>query len=132
MMEAARRDTRILLVEDNPTTLKTFARLVEKIEGCVPVCYDDPADLVASLPDIDFDIAVLDYRLPFCTGLDLIRKLRVSPRHQDILIVLVTADDEPAIRQSHRIEPPSVDTSGFIHSHLPVSLALFMRQCLFY
>ncbi|WP_370318839.1 HD domain-containing phosphohydrolase [Oricola sp.] len=98
MMETARRDTRILLVEDNPTTLKTFARLVERIEGCVPVCYDDPADLVASLPDIDFDIAVLDYRLPFCTGLDLIRKLRASPRHQDILIVLVTADDEPAIR----------------------------------
>ena len=98
MTKTPRRDTRILLVEDNQTTLKTFARLVERIEGCVPVCYDDPADLVAGLPEIEFDIAVLDYRLPFCTGLDLIRKLKDSPRHRDVLIVLVTADDEPAIR----------------------------------
>jgi len=108
MTEETRRDMRVLLVEDSPTTLATLVKLVERLDGCVPVPFLDPAALVADLPNVEFDIAVLDYRLPSHSGLELIDRLVASPRHADTLIVFVTAEDEPAVRLS-AIEAGAID-----------------------
>lgn len=97
-MTDAERPIRVLLVEDSPTTLKTFVKLVERLGNCEPVAYADPAELLADLPDLDFDIAVLDYMMPNHNGIEIIERLSGSARHAEKLIVIVTADSEPAIR----------------------------------
>jgi len=125
MTDDKRRETRILLVEDSPTTLATFVKLVERLDGCVAVPYADPSALVARLPEVEFDIAILDYRLPTCTGLELIERLLASPQHRDALIVFVTADDEPAIRLA-ALEAGAID---FLRKPVdPVEFAVRMRN----
>ena len=51
---------RILLVDDNKTNLSFLSRLVATLSGCEAVPFLTPADALAAMPSLDFDIGVLD------------------------------------------------------------------------
>ena len=70
--------TRVLIVEDDPTTSATLAGLVRRHQWQVDAC----ADLAAAwqaLRSAPYDFVLLDLSLPDGEGTDLLQKLRRSP-----------------------------------------------------
>lgn len=89
---------RVLIVEDNRTNLMLMEMLVRQIPGCKAVTYSDPASVIDDLDMLHFDMAIIDYQMPVINGIELIWQLRDEQRLTDKPIVMVTADDDAAIR----------------------------------
>ncbi|MBO9102287.1 MULTISPECIES: HD domain-containing phosphohydrolase [unclassified Rhizobium] len=85
---------RILLVDDNNTNLIFLTKLVEKLDGCVPVPFSGPQEVVMAMPDLDFDIAVCDFQMPHYTGVELMEEVRKFEKYQHKPFVVVTVDTE--------------------------------------
>lgn len=88
----------ILLVEDDPTNRMIMERLVERIPGCRAISFCEPASLIAQLDSLEFDVGIVDYRLPGLNGVELIKEIHQHPAHKDKPIVIVTADRDKDIR----------------------------------
>jgi two-component system cell cycle response regulator DivK len=100
----------VLVVEDNVPNFVLVARMLAymgvrcewKTSGWQVVEFAD------TLPRID--LILLDIRLPYEDGFEAIKKLRVSPRLKDTLIVAVTAEASP--EQMRRAKESGFD--GFL------------------
>ena len=66
---------RILLVDDNQTNLMLLTKLVAKLPSCEPVPFLDPSDVLAAMPKLEYDIAVIDYQMPGYNGVELLREI---------------------------------------------------------
>jgi putative two-component system response regulator len=88
----------VLIVEDDRSNRMLMEMLLRKVEGCRVLSYGDPAELLRDLPTIDFDIAVIDYQMPGMNGVDLIETIRADDRFAEKPIVMVTADNDAALR----------------------------------
>ncbi len=91
---------RILLVDDNQTNLVLLSKLVAKLPGCEAVTFADPAAVLASMPKLDFDIAVIDYQMPNYNGVELLREIEMFDRYKGKPVVMVTADTDMATRMA--------------------------------
>jgi two-component system, sensor histidine kinase and response regulator len=86
---------RVLIVDDNATNRKVLDRQLSYL-GMRPVCVDGARaaleTLAASLSsDLRFELAVLDYMMPDCDGLELGRQIATDPRFKHIRLVLLTS-----------------------------------------
>ena len=52
--------TRVLIVEDNRTNLLMIEMLVRKVDGCLPISFEDPTALNSALDHVEFDVALID------------------------------------------------------------------------
>lgn len=91
---------RILLVDDNNTNLKLITRLVKKIDGCEPLPYSTPEAVLSSLPDLDFDIAIIDYQMPVYNGVELYTEIVRFEKYAEVPVIFVTADDDMTTRMA--------------------------------
>ncbi len=91
---------RILLVDDNRTNLVLLSKLVAKLPHCEPLPYSDPADVLADMPKLDFDIAVIDYQMPGYNGVELLREIELFDRYKGKPVVMVTADTDIGTRMA--------------------------------
>ena len=91
---------RILLVDDNRTNLALLTKLVEKLPDCEPLPFCDPAEVLASMPGVDFDIAVIDFQMPGYNGVELLREIEMFERYKGKPFVMVTADTDMATRMA--------------------------------
>ena len=87
-----------LIVDDNPTNVALLQRLVAKIDGCGAICFTDSVEAADALPNLDFDIALVDYVMPDVDGVQFIRRLRACPKHEMVPIIMVTTAEERAVR----------------------------------
>jgi signal transduction histidine kinase/ligand-binding sensor domain-containing protein/DNA-binding response OmpR family regulator/HPt (histidine-containing phosphotransfer) domain-containing protein len=85
---------RVLVVDDNATNRKVLSRQLTHL-GMHPTCADSAR---AALDTLDaeaagtrFDLAVLDYMMPGCDGLELGRRIARDPRFAHIRLVLLTS-----------------------------------------
>ena len=83
---------KILVVEDNRTNLALMEMLVRQVPNCVPISFDCPKELMARLPELEFDLAIVDYQMPEMNGVELISAIRDDPRFAERPFVMVTAD----------------------------------------
>lgn len=80
---------RILLVEDDKVTATlVHHRLVR--DGHEVVDFLDGTEAHAWASENDFDLAVLDVKVPGMDGFELLAKLRAIPRHADVPIIMLT------------------------------------------
>jgi putative two-component system response regulator len=89
---------RVLIVDDNATSLMLLTQVVGHIDDCSVVAFSDP---LAALTEIRFqhiDIALVDYMMPEINGIEFITRVRAMPGMADLPIVLVTALDEKGLR----------------------------------
>lgn len=91
---------RILIVDDNRTNLMFLSKLVSKIKGCEPLAFTDPAEVLAAMPKLDFDIAVVDYQMPGYNGVELLREINFFEKYREKPYVMVTADTDLATRMT--------------------------------
>jgi CheY-like chemotaxis protein/HPt (histidine-containing phosphotransfer) domain-containing protein len=85
---------RVLVVDDNATNRKVLSQQLMYL-GMRPVCVDGAG---AALDTLDgepleppFELAVLDYMMPGCDGLELGRRIAEDPRLRRIRLVLLTS-----------------------------------------
>lgn len=78
----------VLLLDDEPAVLATYARILREA-GLSVVSLSDPTELKETLDAWPFDAVISDIRLPGVTGIDVLRMVRA--RDYDMPVVLVTA-----------------------------------------
>ncbi len=91
---------RILLVDDNNTNLIFLTKLVEKLDGCEPVPFSSPQDVLMAMPELDFDIAVCDFQMPRYSGVELMAEVRKFEKYRHKPFVVVTVDTEIETRMA--------------------------------
>jgi putative two-component system response regulator len=103
--------TSVLIVEDNRTNLMMMERLVLQVPDCVALTFMDPVELHVGLAGVSYDIALVDYQMPGMNGIELLKALRAAPSYRDQPLVMITADQEKAIR----IEALQAGAVEFLH-----------------
>jgi signal transduction histidine kinase/ligand-binding sensor domain-containing protein/DNA-binding response OmpR family regulator len=87
---------RVLVVDDNATNRKVLSQQLAYL-GMRPVCVDGAGAALDALeaeppqPPPPFELAVLDYMMPGCDGLELGRRIAADPRFRRIRLVLLTS-----------------------------------------
>jgi CheY-like chemotaxis protein len=80
----------ILIVEDNPDTADSLAKLLESCGHTVTVVHTGPEGLAAAVASRP-DVAILDIGLPDMDGHELARQLRRELNGADCLLIAATA-----------------------------------------
>ncbi|TVP73025.1 MAG: response regulator [Rhodobacteraceae bacterium] len=88
----------IAVVEDNEVILSVLLSTLEVIDGCVVHGFDSVGGAFAGCEDHLFDLMIFDYRLPDGNGIDAIRKLRAKERYRHVPLVMLTGDNDIAVR----------------------------------
>ncbi|GAA2640527.1 hypothetical protein GCM10010399_87640 [Dactylosporangium fulvum] len=83
----------VLIVDDSLTVRMDLHEAFEQ-EGFRTVLCAGHAEALAALDREQFDVAVLDVRLPDGDGLDLLRRLRDHHRHADVAVLLLSSEAE--------------------------------------
>lgn len=91
---------KILLVDDNKTNLTFLTRLVAKLEGCTALPFDNPVDVLAAMPGLNFDIAIIDFQMPGYNGVELMSEILRFDGYRNKPVVFVTADGDSAVRMA--------------------------------
>jgi putative two-component system response regulator len=89
---------RMLIVDDNQTNLKLIRMLVEKIPGCEPVTFEDPGKALAAMPELEFDAAIIDYKMPVYNGVEFLTETLRFEKYQGIPVIFITADKDLTTR----------------------------------
>lgn len=88
---------KIVLVDDSATSLMVLRSLCGRIVGAECIAYTDAEQAIEYLFANDVAMIVVDYSMPRITGVELVKRLRASPRHGMTPIVMVTGSTEMAV-----------------------------------
>ncbi len=91
---------RILVVDDNNTNLKLLVRLVKKVEHCEAIAFSSPADVLSALPELDFDVALIDYQMPVYNGIELFTEIVRFEKYASVPVIFITADKDMTTRMA--------------------------------
>lgn len=88
--------TRVLVVDDMLTMRKIVSKILKEI-GFTDIT--EAVDGTAAWQSIEganpsFGLVISDWNMPNCTGLDLLRRVRGSPKFAPLPFILVTAEAE--------------------------------------
>ncbi|HEX5049515.1 MAG TPA: response regulator, partial [Gammaproteobacteria bacterium] len=94
---AARR--RVLVIDDNPSVLKSMCLLLESLGHDVRGASDGRAG-VALAADLRPDVVLLDLAMPYFSGFETARLLREQPWARDLVLVALTGWGQQEHRQA--------------------------------
>lgn len=83
---------KILIVEDDEATREIMSEIVSQL-GMEVFAFEDPVQSLQSLKQHQFDLALLDIMLPTMDGYELLREIRLHPKHEKLPVIFVTAKD---------------------------------------
>jgi DNA-binding response OmpR family regulator len=83
---------KVLVVEDEKDS-RDFLAMFLKIQGYAVVTANDGLEAIEKVEIDNPDIIVSDICMPNLDGIELVRNLRRSPKHQAIPVILMTALD---------------------------------------
>jgi len=86
-MEATEKKVRVLVVDDEPTLLKALESLLSK-KGHEVVALDSPIVATQKLAQEDFDVALLDVKMPELSGIELLTA--VKHRRPEVEVIMMT------------------------------------------
>lgn len=89
---------KILIVDDNNTNLRLLTSMVQKLRDCSPIPFSSPADALAAMPDLEFDVAILDYMMPVYNGVEFLTEMLHFDRYSHVPVIFITADLELTTR----------------------------------
>lgn len=91
LTETAPTHFRVLLVEDEPKLRKSLVEGLQ-LEQWAVMGAATGAEASRLIEAQSFDLLVLDWMLPDCDGLDIVRRLRAS--HCQVPVLMITASGE--------------------------------------
>ena len=111
----------ILIVEDNPTNAMIIKHLAKKVTvEEIKVAGDGNTALMLCHAE-NFEMLIVDHLLPGMSGLQFVKAVRLMDRYRDVPVVMVTADDEPRLRE----EAKASGITDFLHK--PVEAVAFRK-----
>jgi CheY-like chemotaxis protein len=116
---------RVLVVEDDAITARTWVRLLGLLGHAVEIAVDGPAALRAAQAHAP-DVVLLDLGLPGMSGYEVASQLRELPGEPRPVLIAVTGFGEPADRlhsyevgiDLHLVKPVEVDELETFLDHL--------------
>lgn len=118
---------RVLIIEDNQTTLTLLRQLVARAENCDVVAFANPVAALKDIAELDFDLALVDYALPDMNGIEVIQAIRRVDKNQSVPIVMVTAETE----KTTRLEAFNAGATDFLSKPIePVEFKARVRNLL--
>jgi putative two-component system response regulator len=91
---------KILVVDDNKTNLMLLTNMVAKLRDCSPIPFSSPADALAAMPDLEFDVALIDYMMPVYNGVEFLAEMLHFDKYVGVPIIFITADLDVATRMT--------------------------------
>ncbi|MDP1527010.1 MAG: response regulator [Rhodocyclaceae bacterium] len=88
----------VVIVDDTQINVTLMQALVNRIDGCKPVCFTDSAAGLAWCLTNQPDLVIVDYMMPAPDGIEFIQRLRAEPDKAELPILMVTADHEKEVR----------------------------------
>jgi voltage-gated potassium channel Kch len=88
---------KIVIVDDNPTILRLYSRLFQKV-GFLAITAADGKEGLRIITEEKPIAAVIDYDLPSLTGIEICEQVRSQQECKDMKLVLFTMDDRSETR----------------------------------
>jgi len=123
-------NARILIVDDDETVLRTFAKALS-LEGydvrtaASPLVGLEEAELSAP------DAILLDLRMPFVNGFGFLYRLRALGAHRHTPVAIITGDsciDDPALNELHDLNAEVLFKPIWLEEVLNVTRNLLARR----
>lgn len=89
----------VLIIDDNSTNVLLLSALAQTAAGSRPVTFEDPLEALGWCTCNMPDLVLVDYMMPNMDGLEFIRRFTAMPGRTDIPIIMVTTENEKAIRR---------------------------------
>ena len=89
----------ILIIDDDSTNLLFLSKLAAALSAGPVVCMADPVEALDWCRHNSVALVLVDYRMPALSGTEFITLFRVLPGKRDIPIVMITTENERAVRQ---------------------------------
>lgn len=88
----------VVIVDDTQINVTLMQALVNRIDGCKPICFTESAAGLAWCLTNQPDLVIVDYMMPSPDGIEFIQRLRADPSKAELPILMVTADHEKEVR----------------------------------
>jgi len=99
--QAARKNLRILLIDDDPVSRELLKTMLEELEQKnVEEADSGEAGLAILGQDLNFDLVLCDWQMPGISGFDLLKKLRETDTTKKLPFVMVTGRSDMEYIQS--------------------------------
>lgn len=92
-------DAKILIVDDNPTNVALLEAVLEEEEYHQVYATTDPYQVMPLYREHDFDLILLDIRMPGLSGLDILKQFAQVVRDDFLPIIVLTAQTDQDTRQ---------------------------------
>ena len=89
---------KIVIVDDTPLNLLLMVKLVDRLPGVESHGFESPQEALTWCAHTEPDLIIVDYMMPDIDGLEFIRRVRASHKHEDVPILMVTANNERGVR----------------------------------
>lgn len=89
---------KIVIVDDTPLNLLLMVKLVDRLPGVESHGFESPQEALTWCVHTEPDLIIVDYMMPDIDGLEFIRRVRASHKHEDVPILMVTANNERGVR----------------------------------
>jgi DNA-binding response OmpR family regulator len=121
---------RILIVDDDETVLRTFAKALS-LEGYDVRTASSPLIGLEEAEQTPPDAILLDLRMPFVNGFGFLYRLRAQPAHRHTPVAIITGDsciDDPAMNELHDLEAEVLFKPIWLEEVLNVTRSLLARR----
>jgi DNA-binding response OmpR family regulator len=121
---------RILIVDDDETVLRTFAKALS-LEGYDVRTAASPMVGLEEAEQSAPDAILLDLRMPFVNGFGFLYRLRALGGHRHTPVAIITGDsciDDPALNELHDLEAEVLFKPIWLEEVLSVTRSLLARR----
>ncbi len=91
-------EMKVLVIDDSQMNVTLLCRLLEKLNDCTSLSFLDPNAALAWCEEQTPDVVLVDYMMPLMNGIEFIRYFRQISACHDIPVLMITANDEVALR----------------------------------
>jgi DNA-binding response OmpR family regulator len=121
---------RILIVDDDETVLRTFAKALS-LEGYDVRTAASPLVGLEEAEQSAPDAILLDLRMPFVNGFGFLYRLRALGAHQHTPVAIITGDsciDDPALNELHDLDAEVLFKPIWLEEVLSVTRSLLAKR----
>ena len=88
----------ILIVDDSRSSLAFLGNIIGALGIAEVECLLSPRAALQRAEQVQFDLVLVDHVMPEMDGVELTRRLRGSPTYRLVPIIMVTSDNDRALR----------------------------------
>lgn len=86
----------VLLVDDNPQNLELLEIYMEDLPGIRVVTATNGLEAMNIVAEESPDLILLDIMMPKLSGFEVCKRVKADPKTRDIIVIMVTALNEPS------------------------------------